>query len=897
MIRWINEKIEQTNHLWYCWIIAICGFETLNVTLVKRYAPFWCDIVISLLLLSIMGYYLSVFYRYMYDKYKNYLKTSHSEIINKIGSFEKDIKQLTADIQKDYEKKYSELLSKVDNSQVELKNEIDLKTSSINENIFDKSKQITQDIHKIADEINQSIVVLNKAMDEAFRNSNNLLELKTNKLENLTNENKNKIQQIILNKFSEQVQSSQNNLLIFKNSIKEVLDSDLNVLAKVVSTVDEASEKINKSIDKHFESAISNSNVKQSDLNKNIRKLAEELSVELKAMREENINISNQNKKDIINEADKVANDNHSKEMELLNNIFNECNKNHENAIEQINQTKQTIVEKIEKKSSVFNSNIVGMQDVINEKHFDIKKQIQEVTDRIMENTSSIVNSEHENLSEQLKGITDSVIMQLVKDKSDLIEKTVEHKDMLAEKLNDVLNETISKFNKQAEVIASGIELNHQGLSEVSNKIINNTNELVYSNQEKLQIQIKEVSETITTQIDNDKKYIIEGVKQGYDSLVQSINNMLTQSESRINENTTEVSDRIKVTEDTINSLIMLKQNEIINKLENINKESENNLKTLLDITNDNVQTGIRGLTEKIQNSSNAVNSIVVDEISNVRNEQSQIIKLISNLIEKEKERQNALEQAVDVFQGELESLQKEIITQIGNIINAESKEKKQVLNNTIKNNNDQIAKLSEVLSNKAYKLDSNMEITLSMVKAIKESGINNIDKISYILNKILKKDDELSICASNISLRQEDAASKIKNLEIQMQSFNNLFAMLKKVSKEDNYKSETAITKNDPNRKEKIHDDESGITVFNTFSNDTLKYSEMHESGRKVYSADYDLNGNIVSSKNYNKQGEIVIENSYHANGQVKVRKEKVKENGKITTKITKFDINGKKL
>ncbi|NOW90690.1 hypothetical protein BCD91_002713 [Clostridium beijerinckii] len=960
LIKWINGRIERTSQLWYCWIGVACGIEILNITLVRKYAPFWCDTVISILLLSMIVYYISVIYRYMYTKYKNYLETNQSEILSRLNSFEKYIKELSEEAKKDLDDKYAELSVRTSDYKSELKNEIDLQAKTTNANIEDKVKQLFENADKLAEDTNEAIANTNMTMSKAFEDSNNLVRFKSKELAELTTEKAEKAEQLILNKFIEQAQNNQDNLLILQNGIREVLDNDLNEFAKVQATVVETSDKINRSIDGHFESARSNSDEQQNKLNANISRMANDLSAELKVVSQEAINISNEN-----------------------NDVM----------IEQIQQTKNSIVENTDKEASEFNSKLIGIQDVINEKHFAIKNQIEEVSDKVIESTNSVMNSNHENLSEQIKEVTESVAAQLNKGKIDLIEKVVENKDKLAEILQGVLTRTISKLNEQAEVMANSIEVNNKHLEEASNKIVNNTNAVVSSNQEKiseqlkeitesvvaqlnkgkidliekvvenkdklaeilqdvltqttsklneqaevmtnsidvnqkylekvsnkivnntniavssnqekLSDQIKEVAESITTQISKDKGAIIESTKEGNNSLIEVINNAFTQAEARINENTAIVAEKLEITKDTINSLIALKQSEVLTKLENLNKESVNNLKAILDITNGSVQTGIKELAHKIDDSSNVVSNRIIDEISTVNIEQIEISKLIDNLIEKEKERQSVVEQAMDQFQSQLELLQKETIDEIVKSINGfrqsiivNRDEENKILNDKFNNTYQHITKLYENLSNRTDKLDTSVTETVSIVKAIEESGTKKDDRLFDMLHQVLEKDTELALTARGIGIKQEETASKIRNLETQMLVLNDLVKIFKKVtSQQESYKNEAAITKQDPNRKEKIYDAESGITVLNTFNNDVLQYSEMQQLGMKVFSADYDSKGSILLSRNYNKQGEVVIENSYHSNGQVKERKEKVKENGITVSKITKFDVNGRKL
>ncbi|NMF03703.1 hypothetical protein ACUH7Y_16010 [Clostridium beijerinckii] len=993
LIKWINGRIERTSQLWYCWIGVVCGIEILNITLVRKYAPFWCDTVISILLLSMIVYYISVIYRYMYTKYKNYLETNQSEILSRLNSFEKYIKELSEEAKKDLDDKYAELSVRTSDYKSELKNEIDLQAKTTNANIEDKVKQLFENADKLAEDTNEAIANTNMTMSKAFEDSNNLVRFKSKELAELTTEKAEKAEQLILNKFIEQAQNNQDNLLILQNGIREVLDNDLNEFAKVQATVVETSDKINRSIDGHFESARSNSDEQQNKLNANISRMANDLSAELKVVSQEAINISNENSKEIINETCRVYNDTYNKEMELINNMFNKVNENNDVMIEQIQQTKNSIVENTDKEASEFNSKLIGIQDVINEKHFAIKNQIEEVSDKVIESTNSVMNSNHENLSEQIKEVTESVAAQLNKGKIDLVEKVVENKDKLAEILQGVLTRTISKLNEQAEVMANSIEVNNKHLEEASNKIVNNTNIVVSSNQEKLSEQlkeitesvvaqlnkgkidliekvlenkdklaeilqdvltqttsklneqaevmtnsidvnqkcleevsnkivnntniavssyqeklsdqIKEVAESITTQISKDKGAIIESTKEGNNSLIEVINNAFTQAETRINENTAIVAEKLEITKDTINSLIALKQSEVLTKLENLNKESVNNLKAILDITNGSVQTGIKELAHKIDDSSNVVSNIIIDEISTVNSEQIEISKLIDNLIEKEKERQSVVEQAMDQFQSQLELLQKETIDEIVKSINGfrqsiivNRDEENKILNDKFNNTYQHITKLYENLSNRTDKLDTSVTETVSIVKAIEESGTKKDDRLFDMLHQVLEKDTELALTARGIGIKQEETSSKIRNLETQMLVLNDLVKIFKKViSQQESYKNEAAITKQDPNRKEKIYDAESGITVLNTFNNDVLQYSEMQQLGMKVFSADYDSKGSILLSRNYNKQGEVVIENSYHSNGQVKERKEKVKENGITVTEITKFDVNGRKL
>ncbi|ADL53689.1 hypothetical protein [Clostridium cellulovorans] len=905
LIKWINRKIQQTWRLWYCWIGVICSIEILNSTVVTKYAPFWCHIVISLMLLSTGVYYISVFYMYTYSKYKSYLETNQTEVFNRLSNFEEYIKELSEKSKKDLEAKYIELSLKVSDYKSELKNEIDLQIKSTNENIEDKTKKLLENADKLAKETNEAIAHTNNIMNRAFENSNNLVELKAEELAHLITEKSDKAEQLILNKFSRQMEKSQNNLLILQNDIKKLFDNSVEGFTRVETTIIDKNEKISKSIYEYFKGIKSTYDDKQGELSESISKVANDLAVELKVMREETVNISNHNKKYVIDEIYRVFVDRHNNEMELIDKVFNKVSENHNGMIEQLEQVKVSIVENIDKEAFEFNSNLTRIEDVINEQDFVRKKQIEEVSDRIIENTNSIMNSKHEKLNEHLKVIVELIVTQLNQDKRELIDKAGQNKEKLVEILQDMLVQTMNKLNEQAEVMANGIESNHKQLEEVFNKIINNTNTTTNNNHEKISSQIEKVAEVVTNKINKGNGDIIEFAKQSNDSLVEVINNVSIQTGYKIDENTTMVAKTLETTKDTIISLIVLKQSEIFTKLENSNKESYKNLRELLAVTNGIVQAGIKEIEDKINESSSAVNNIMADEISNVKNQQCKISQLIYNLIEKEKERQGVVEQAIDKFQSQLGLLQKEVINEIGKSINgvkesisADKDKKNQISNDNFNNIYQQITKLSETLSDKTDKLDVSISKSLSIVKGIEENGLKDVDKFYDMLHQVIQKDKELALSTKNIGFKQEEVASKIRNIETQILTLNDIVKMFKEfTSQQAIYKNEVATTKQDPNRKEKIYDAESGITVFNTFNNDVLKYSEMQQSGRKVFSADYDSNGSILLSRNYDKQGEVVIENSYYPNGQVKERKEKVKRNGMLVTEISKFDVNGRKI
>lgn len=150
-------------------------------------------------------YYISVFYRYVYYKYKNYVETNQFKIIDKFSNFEKCIRELSEGKKKDLEAKYTELSLKISNYESELKKEIDLHAKSTNVYIQDKANQLFENIDKLIKEINEVILHTNKTMNNAFENSNNLVGLKAKELTELITEKSDKFEQ-----FFEEIRSDSN---------------------------------------------------------------------------------------------------------------------------------------------------------------------------------------------------------------------------------------------------------------------------------------------------------------------------------------------------------------------------------------------------------------------------------------------------------------------------------------------------------------------------------------------------------------------------------------------------------------------------------------------------------------------------------------------------------------
>ncbi|NFO04187.1 hypothetical protein FDB23_08710 [Clostridium botulinum] len=905
IIKGINEKIEKTSHLW-CLSIGIIFFvEILNITLVKKYAPFGVDIVVSLLLLAIGIYYISVLYQYMYLKYKNYLEINKSEAFNQLEIFKDGIENISEEIRNDVEFKYKELTSKIENYKLEINQYVDSKFNNINANIKDSTKQIIENEDTLSEKINAEILHTNKAINNAFENNNKLIMLKTKELTQFTSEKSENVQKIILDKFAQQQQINEEKLFTLHKCIKEVLDKDIDGFEKIQETLTKVSDSNNKSLEECFDRVISNSSKKQSELNNNIDRVFSNLLEELKVESEKIINISNKSKQDAIDEINRSYVDKYNKQMEIINNVSNDINENYQGIVKQFDKVENSIVENIYKETSVFSSSLIQIQDVINKQNIDGKKNIKEVGDKIVENTNSITNSKYQDLSEKIKEISELMSIKLSNDKRELIENTENNKEKLAKVLEDVLIKTGTCLAEQTETIVNGIESNKKHLEDVIDKSVANNNSIINSNQEKLSIQIKEVSEHVSNQINMDKEDNIERDKESSDSLAKIINIAFDQAEYKIGENSKVILEKFETTKDEINSLIELKKKEVFIKLDDLNKESSDNLKLLLQITNNGVETGIKELKSKIDNSSSSLDNTVVDEISVVKKECNEIRKFINKLIEREEKCQNIIEKTSDHLKNQIELLQKEMIDEIPKYFNgfktvmiSDKNERNDVLNDKFNNIYQQIIKLSEISSNRKDKLDETILDTVSIIKAIDD----NVTKKNYIfsemLSKVVEKDTELALSAKNIENRQEETDNKIRNLEIQILALNNLVKILNKIlSEQEICRNEVAITKSDPNRIEKIHDDTSGITIVNTFKNDILQYSEMQELGKKIFSAEYDSKGRILLSKNYNKKGEVAIENSYYKNGQVKERKEKIREKRSIKTEITKFDSEGRKL
>ena len=160
--------------------------------------------------------------------------------------------------------------------------------------------------------------------------------------------------------------------------------------------------------------------------------------------------------------------------------------------------------------------------------------------------------------------------------------------------------------------------------------------------------------------------------------------------------------------------------------------------------------------------------------------------------------------------------------------------------------------------------------------------------------SQVSRLNDTVTGYSKIVEAYQAGLNGKLNNLESQIVSLNSLAQMLKNASEQ---RESAAPAGKNPNRVDEIHDQETGMTIFNHYKGNKLVLSEMKSGKKKIYEMEYDKDGRITRSRNYDNAGNVTTEMHYYTNGQVEERTERILVDGKIRIVKTKFDPNGKKI
>lgn len=903
--KWIESKIESTDHLWYLWIGIMVGIEVLNISIVRKYLSFGIDIFISMLILAIAIYYSSVLYKYTYHKYRSYHQTNYSQIFIQLEGIKSDIKMGLDKTKEELEIKYNDLSLKVEDARVQLNKVIESNFESNTESIENNTRFILENAEALSTKTNMAIANTNDSMNRAFENTSSMVTLKTEELVQITNEKFDRSEQLIIHKFSEHENNSQNNLHILQNKISEAIIKDIEGITRIQESITEINEKTNLVLNQSFNEIKTIYDQQHSNFCSNLNELFNNLDIELKDVSEEFIRTANKNKEDVIQEATRESIDKYNKMAEVINRILNQSNENYKGIIEQINLTENSVCENSNRQTIEVVESLLKIEDLMKGQYFESEEQIKEVRDEIIGNTNFAISSNFTSLSGQLKETTDTINEQINNEKYELMEGVRENKNELVEKLENVLTKSINKLEEERQAITYKMDTNVTNLAEKISNRANITDTTINNNNEILSAKIDELSQGVNCQLNNDRIELIENTNKAMESLSELLNVKYNNMIDRVNESNNLIIENIGEAKKTVGNHILTKQDELFSKIDVLNKESIKELGELLENNNRGVEFGIKELEDKIHDSTSNLTKVMGEEISVVNSKQSDIAMLVNNLINNANESQSFIKQEFIQCQYQIEALANDVTEEITKSLNEinqsqinEREDVNKFMDNRYNQLKQQISRLAELIGNKTNMVEKNLMNLISIANEIEKNKAKNEDNFTNILNTVIEKDREVLLNTNTISIIQEETSKKMDNLSVQISSLNYLLEVLNTVSDKSASKEKGSIDlKKEPNRKEKIHDKENGITVFNEFKNDILQYSEMHKLGKKIFSATYDSKGGILLSKNYDNQGKVIMEISYFPNGQIKQRKEKVLENRKMVTKITDFDVNGRKL
>ena len=605
-----------------------------------------------------------------------------------------------------------------------------------------------------------------------------------------------------------------------KNQVEDILKKQKNDLDKQLTEQRDITNESTASIQNELKenALISASNFE--DVVSNISNLNSDVSEKLGRMQDEdNINI------------EKIAGM-LSQQSELSLSNINQNRTEIDKMAEQIREIEKAGKSLLDSTSALIVENIVTSREV-NEKinfqnHENVTAKLQEIAQQI---------NEYDDDTRELLNTTSIQIVENIIASREINEKmnSQNHENVTA-KLQDI-SQQIKEHDGNTE----------KSIVIATDKIIENSN----GNRETIDGRISETLATTTKTIEDAKA---EGVENNriISSLLEEKITLLDNSSSErmdnisneINQKMNEISSVVHDSKDNILSEMKLDIQSILEKLQNLNDESKEDVKQQADMLSNHLKE-IEIKTEGL--------SAYTSEM------QAELSKLLVQLLDNTDENLDASKNAYDG---------------IFNQITGFSKETKNHL---------------MILEQRVEEFDKVAE----QGRKIAEEANNDRSDEALEINK------KFDIIADASQKSQIELAVKLDNIKNQVSNLNMLAEVLKKVSEVQKFAGQGDRTTSDlkPNRIEEINDSETGIKVVNHYKNNKLVLSEMISGKQKNYEVEYDEGGKIIRSKNFDEKGNVTTDLQYHSNGQVKVRTERVTISGKQQTVTSHFDNNGNKI
>lgn len=927
----VKTFIEKKATYWFIVAAIFIVLEIANYGFLSIVASTWVCTCVSIILTLMAMFYIAIMYKYVSNKYKDYMENLNSLLLERVDLLEIHINGLN-DKNIELENKLAEAIQ--DRLDVNTGKTISELTSSIETSSVTIEKQISTFEDNLNIRINQETESTRTNIKEGFAAQEKLTINNTEVIINRSDSSTNSLSEMI-HTCSTDTNSMISNL---NNKVEDFRTAEKDNSSEVIKAVTEQSDKITKLLSyNHVE------NEKWiSDLNEIIQASTDKLEDRIKDASLDNAASS----EEINGNIDSLAND-------LRNDTVN-INKN-------INEQSDRIANVISVKAT--------HDDSLNEENVKHLTRINEIIVSIGEAEKIAITNEAERIihNVNVNRVVQEVFMSeqktSINEANTNMHLRIDEVASAGKELAKCLSESIVALTNTLNTGTEGIKANaaqqaEQIISKITEKATRDGEE-----QQAIKELIGNQTEKITTGVIDQADRIISRINEK-DVIDAEVHNNNVKFMTEIKERIEEIGNENQTTSsnDTKKILAVLEDshkeqeehhNEQKEKIQNLSVQIEQKTGSIID-TNVGTSNSVTNLLNEMKNLMSADVESVAERIEKKIAEASGLEKdLFAGVRVSLVTLDETIENGYTKISDELSKHIELVISGINDVSALES----QISDAQVKKFNElsnQIALIKkytgekfETLSNKAIEMQN--ELTKMLVQVLNDSddsaeevntaydilfnqvlgfsnttkeGIDNLQQALEIQKQSLENNKNETASAMSDQLMQtqslnnkvdtyskvtekytSEIAGKLENLQNQILNLNSLAEVLKNVSAitrmENTYQepSKQTTPKVNPNRIEEIKDAESGVTVLNHYQANTLVSSEMVSGKKKTYDVEYDSMGRITKSRNYGPGGDVTTELQFYPNGQVKTRTEKIKVNGRLQTVTSKFDEQGKKL
>lgn len=572
---------------------------------------------------------------------------------------------------------------------------------------------------------------------------------------------------------------------------------------------------------------------------------------------------------EISSKTNEKINDNHTEVIRKSDNIYNELSE---------------IINKKEKDQRQFISKELVKQNENNNSNFESLNQKIEVLKNDNINELTKIKEKVNKLNNQIINLINKKFKQRESNSNDRHIQTKEN-------INRVFSNIISELERMDDnIIESSKENMNQIIKESKENIENNTSKL--SNE--INIKSKELLKIINNNSDNQKKFISKNL----DEQKENINSTFITLE-KLNKINAELIEKSRKEFSNLNAHSLEYIDDNFEEIKNNYSETKIEIKDNIDELSSDIMNKIEMENEDILINSNNNKEIVIKKLSSIldnksQKELSEISKFYAQ-VNKDyesivKKSDSTKKNILNKFKNVMEKIENQILENRKNEKDIH-KELSEIIKTKFKNQAQTNINLSKDIINEINNLDNHFTKLFSLVNNIEKSISLSKNDLSEILEEIYSSQVDSDKSIKKLLTKHGHIDSKISNIQNQINILNSLV----KVLKSDNItENDSKRRKKDPDRTEKIIDEDNNTVLFNRYKDNNLKKSEMKLSGKKMFETKYDSKGRISSSINYNEKGDVTIKNFYYTNGQIKKRIENVNKNGELVKQIKEFNKKG---